>query len=494
MMRSSAVNLAVGYVLFSIAALVAFAAPLWYGWHVSIQEGRAEILQEDAQRQAAVFSRDGVRGLTGFIEQRVGLQIAGERILLFSDPQQHILAGNLGGWPRGVPQTSGTYTITLDLDGHPTRVMLVQTVLPGGYKLLVARDLSLYAPVETRFWFGLTAAVAILLGVGAVGTILIRRELLARIQGIRQTVSAIMQGDLSHRLQRRGSGDELDTLSQTINRMLEQIEQLVHGIRNVSNSITHDLRTPLTELRSRLEELLLTRPPTQEIYLEVEAAVADVDRVIRIFNALLRLAEIDTGMRRSGFVRVDLAAVAEDAVDFYLPAAEQRGIALSFHGNGPAPVAGDPLLLAQALGNLVDNALKYAPSNGSVKVEVLRHDDGSAELCVADDGPGISDEDKPKAAQRFFRGDLSRGTPGVGLGLSIVDAVARLHGGFLDLADNHPGLRARMVIEAGQGAAARPVGDPVAVAVRGQAPLFRPAAQQARIADATEQGDRSLKL
>jgi len=469
MIRSSAVNLAVGYVLFGIIALVAFAAPLWYAWQVSIQEGRAEILQEDSQRQAEVFRRDGVQGLIHFIDERVGLQIAGERILLLADPQGHKLAGNLPEWPRGIPQQSGTYTVAMELGGRPTRAMLVRTALPGDYSLLVGRDLSFYAPVERRFWYGLAAAVAILSVVGVIGAILIRRELLARIQGIRQTVSAIMQGELSHRLRTHSGGDELDTLSQTINRMLEQIEQLVHGIRNVSNSIAHDLRTPLAELRSRLEELLVTRPATQEIFTEVEAAVADVDRVIGIFNALLRLAEIDTGMRRSGFVQFDLAQVAAEAVDFYVPAAELKGITLSFHGAGPVQIAGDPLLLAQALGNLIDNALKYAPANGKVEVKALRRGDGSAELTVADDGPGIPDADKPRAAQRFFRGDDSRGTPGVGLGLSIVDAVARLHGGALELSDNHPGLCARMAVEPGQirpatgsGAPSAPPGDATA--------------------------------
>ena len=450
MIRSSAVNLAVGYVLFGIIALVAFAAPLWYAWQVSIQEGRAEILQEDSQRQVEVFRRDGVQGLIHFIDERVGLQIAGERILLLADPQGHTLAGNLPEWPRGIPQQSGTYTVAVELGGRPSRAMLVRTMLPGNYSLLVGRDLSFYAPVERRFWYGLAAAVAIISVVGVIGAILIRRELLARIQGIRQTVSAIMQGELSHRLRTHSGGDELDTLSQTINRMLEQIELLVHGISNVSNSIAHDLRTPLAELRSRLEELLLTRPSTQEIFSELEEAVADVDRVIGIFNALLRLAEIDTGMRRSGFVQVDLAEVAAEAVDFYVPAAELKGIALSFHGAGPVQIAGDPLLLAQAIGNLIDNALKYAPADGRVEVAALRRDDGSAELVISDNGPGIPATDKPRAAQRFFRGDASRGTPGVGLGLSIVDAVARLHGGFLDLADNHPGLRARMAIESGR--------------------------------------------
>jgi hypothetical protein len=252
---------------------------------------------------------------------------------------------------------------------------------------------------------------------------------------------------LSHRLPGPQGGDELDTLSRTINGMLDQIEQLFHGIRDVSNAIAHDLRTPLAELRSRLEELALTRPSPQETFGEIDAAVADVDRVIRIFNALLRLAEIDTGMRRSGFVPVNAAELAAQAVELYLPAAELKGINLTWRDCGPVPVSGDPLLLAQAVSNLIDNALKYARDGGNVSVEVLRRAEGAVEIAVADDGPGISDSEKLKAPERFYRGDTSRGTPGVGLGLSLVAAVAKLHGGALELMDNHPGLRAQMLIE-----------------------------------------------
>ena len=255
-----------------------------------------------------------------------------------------------------------------------------------------------------------------------------------------------MRGDLSHRLDVRSRGDELDTLAQTINRLLEQVEQLVHGIANVSNSIAHDLRTPLAELRSRLEELSLTRPPSPQTFAEIDAAVADVDRVMRIFNALLRLAEIDSGARRSGFVRVDAAAVAAEVVEFYEPAAEQKGVVFSFESIGEAPVAGDPVLLAQAVSNLIDNSLKSVSERGAISVSVGRGVDGAVEIAVADDGPGIPDADKPKATERFFRGDASRGSPGVGLGLSIVDAVAKLHGGVLQLLDNHPGLLAQMVL------------------------------------------------
>jgi hypothetical protein len=228
--------------------------------------------------------------------------------------------------------------------------------------------------------------------------------------------------------------------------MLEQTEQLIDGVRNVSNSIAHDLRTPLAELRSRLEELALTKPPVERTFAEIDAAVADVDQVIRIFNALLRLAEIDSGLRRSGFVPVDVTAVAAAAVEFYQPAAELRGSILSLEAAGPAPIRGDPVLLAQALGNLIDNALKYTPADGSIMVAVRCGGDGSVEIVVADSGPGIADTEKFKAVERFYRGDASRCSPGVGLGLSLVDAVARLHGSELKLEDNHPGLRARMVM------------------------------------------------
>jgi len=447
--RSSAVTLAIGYVLFGIAALVLFAAPLRYAWQATVEDFRVELLQEDTQRFAEVFRLRGPAGLSDFIRERVNMQIAGERILLLTDISLRPLAGNLPVWPGSVPNEPGNYVVPIDLAGQRTMVSVVHTVLPGGYNLLVGRDVERFAPLERRFWEGLAAAVAVLSVAGLLGGILIRRALLARIHSIQQTVAAIMRGDLSHRLAVRSRGDELETLSRTINQMLEQIEQLVHGVANVSNAIAHDLRTPIAELRSRLEELSLTRPSAAETFQEIDAAVADVDNVIRIFNALLRLAEIDAGMRRSGFVDVDVADLAAKAVEFYLPAAELKNVSVSFREAGPVLVRGDRVLLAQAVNNLVDNALKYVLEGGRIAVDVVRGTDGTAAIVVADDGPGIPDAEKPKVAQRFYRGDASRGTPGVGLGLSLVEAVAKLHGGALDLGDNHPGLRARMILQRG---------------------------------------------
>jgi signal transduction histidine kinase len=454
--RSTTFALSFGYIAFGIIALVLFAAPLWYAWQVTIEDGRAEILHADTQRLTDVFRREGAPGLKTFIDARVGMQLPGERILMLADPAQRRVAGNLPEWPATVPARAGMYTVTLNLGGMPTKSVVVRSTLAGGYNLLVGRDVGKFAPLQQHFWTGLGGAIAVLSIAGVLGGVLIRRAILARIDSIRQTVLAIVQGDLSHRLPSRISGDELDTLAQTINGMLDQIEQLINGIRDVSNSIAHDLRTPLAELRSRLEELSLTRPGTEETFAEVDAAVADVDRVIRIFNALLRLAEIDTGMRRSGFVQVNANELAAEVVEFYSPAAEVKDVTLSFASSGPVLVSGDPTLLAQAVGNLIDNALKYVGEPGVVKVEVQYRPDGAVEICVTDDGPGIPDSEKPKVAQRFYRGDASRGTPGVGLGLSLVQAVAKLHGGTLELTDNHPGLRARMIFEPGALLSGRP--------------------------------------
>jgi two-component system sensor histidine kinase/response regulator len=224
------------------------------------------------------------------------------------------------------------------------------------------------------------------------------------------------------------------------------LTEMINGVRNVSNSIAHDLRTPLAELRSRLEALSLSRPDPGQTFAEIDEAVADVDRVIGIFNALLRLAEIDAGVQRSGFVCCDIAELVSDAVEFYLPVAELRNLTLSFSCTGNLVASADHFLLVQAVGNLIDNALKYAQRNGCVELAAGRRADGAIAISVCDDGPGIPDAEKPKVTERFYRGDASRGTPGVGLGLALVASVATLHRGSLLLTDRHPGLAATLLL------------------------------------------------
>jgi signal transduction histidine kinase len=442
--RFSVFTLTVSYVALSIGILAVFAIPLSYAWEQTIEKGGMELLQEDTQRMEATFDEEGAQGLASIIDRRVGTQLVGEKILLLTDASYTRLDGNLPGWPRNLPGKAGTYEIALHLNSVLVHAVLIHTVLPGGYHLVVGRDINRYNSLESYFFYGLTGAAAIVLLVGVLGGFMIRRTLLSKVSTMRQTALAIVEGDLSRRLPAQGGDDELELLALTVNRMLDQIEHLIHGVRNVSNAIAHDLRTPLTELRFRLEELSVGRPSLEITFAEIDGAVADVDRVIQIFNALLRLAEIDTGARRSGFVSVDMCNVANDIVEFYRPVAELKGINLRFQCAGKMALAGDPFLLAQAVGNLIDNALKYAQENGSIQVEVVRGGRGVIDLTVADDGPGIPDEEKSKVSKRFYRGDASRGTPGVGLGLSLVNAVAELHGGALILRDNAPGLRATL--------------------------------------------------
>lgn len=227
----------------------------------------------------------------------------------------------------------------------------------------------------------------------------------------------------------------------------QELVASIDGVRNVSNAIAHDLRTPLAALRARLEAVLMKTLSPADVLGAVEAALGDVDGVIDIFNALMRLAEIDAGVRRSGFVTVDMGQVAADAVEFYLPVAELRGIELVVATEAELAATGDPQLLAQAIGNLLDNAIKFGDAGSTVTIAAARCAEGLA-VTVRDRGPGILEQDKPKVVQRFYRGDQSRATPGVGLGLALVLAVAQLHRGSFALADNHPGLAATLTIPA----------------------------------------------
>jgi signal transduction histidine kinase len=446
-LRFSALTVALSYVAASLVMLALFATPLWYVWRNTIEQRRTEMLQADAQKMTNLFARQGADALAAAIEMQVGGQLGEVEnlIILFADPALAKRAGNLPAWPHGVSAT-GMHVTSIGVGDRAVRTMLLHQTLPGGYHLLLGRDIGRFEKLEMLFLYGLVGAAGTVLLLGAVGGLLVRRTLLSKVDDINRTAAAIMQGDFSHRLPAHGGENELNTLVETENRMLDYIEHLIGGIRNVSNAIAHDLRTPLAELRSRLEELSLTRPGPEQTFAEIESAMADLDRVIGIFNALLRLAEIDAGTRRSGFIEVDASTIAGEAAEFYQPVAELQAVALSFASSGPLVLAGDPLLLAQAIGNLIDNALKYAQENGAITVEASRRPDGAIEVAVSDDGPGIPDEEKSKVLERFYRGDASRGTPGAGLGLSLVAAVAKLHGGVLKLTDNHPGLRATLVV------------------------------------------------
>jgi hypothetical protein len=261
---------------------------------------------------------------------------------------------------------------------------------------------------------------------------------------INNTSREIMAGDLTRRIPVAGSADEFDTLAENLNRMLDRIERLMRGMREVTDSVAHDLRTPLNRLRNRIDAAQRRLPADSVEAAEIDLAAVEIEQLIATFNALLLIAEAEAGMAREAMAPVDLREIVEGISELYGPVAEESGIALSAAPSGSAPVLGNRSLITQALANLVDNAIKYSGKDGKVSIAIDATPRGVA-LSVADNGVGIAPEDRARVLDRFVRLEASRHSPGTGLGLSLVVAVARLHDAQFDLTDNHPGLKATVL-------------------------------------------------
>lgn len=447
--RSTSVRLALGYALLFILSSALLLGVLWWRTASYLDREVDAVIVSDVQGIAERLQDFGLAGAIETINHRVGEYADEHAVYLLADPALTPIAGNLVAWPLRIGHRDGWYQIDLAREGklHATRVMYVS--LPQGFRLLVGRDVQDRVAIRQTLVDGLGWTVISAFALAIVGGLLVRRMVLARVESINRTTAAIVHGDLSRRVPSRHSADEFDQLAITINGMLQQIEVLVDGVRNASNAVAHDLRTPLAELRSRLEGLLQSRPDAETTWAEIRAAVGDVDRLIGIFNALLRLAEIDSGARLAGFRQTSLEHILTEVAELYGVVAEDKEIDLVLEPAPDIAVNGDPSLLAQAIGNLVDNAVKYAPAPGKVTLSLTPRPDCQVAITVADNGPGIPEAERTRVTERFYRGGSAQGTPGVGLGLSVVVAVARLHGGELRLEDGNPGLVATLVLPAG---------------------------------------------
>ncbi|CAO3353943.1 HAMP domain-containing sensor histidine kinase [Azospirillum palustre] len=392
----------------------------------------------------------GLPGLVDVVRTRSAVA-NNNSIYLLTTAAGVILAGNLSGWPAAVPNASGwTHFKVADYGGvtdRPSTAQAVTFTLPGQFRLLVGRDMSEIDQLRTRMFrsLGWILGATALLGLG--GGLLMSRGAMRRIEAINRTTRQIMSGDLSDRVPRFGGGDEMDRLAGNLNAMLDRIERLMTGMKQVTDSVAHDLRTPLTRLRSRIELALLHETEDPEVYRSVlQDTIVEADRLLATFTALLSIAEAESGAKRQDFVAVDLAEVVELAADLYEPVADERGQRLSVDIRGKPVVHGNGQLLAQAVSNLLDNAIKYTPDGGSIVLVLDGQAPGRAACIeVADSGPGIPPDMRDKVLQRFVRLDTARASPGNGLGLSLVDAVATLHGAKLELSDNQPGLKVSLV-------------------------------------------------
>ncbi len=395
------------------------------------------------------YNQGGIRRLVIIVDLRS--RRPGSSLYLVTTSTGEGLAGNVGSLEPGVLDHPGwletSYRRLEAPEGSEHRALVQVVQLPGGFRLLVGRDLE-----ERERIFNIISnagrwSFALVVVLGLAGGFFVSRRVLKRIDAMTETAQTIMAGDLAGRLPVAGTGDELDRLADHLNAMLERIEALMRGLKEVSDNIAHDLKTPLTRLRNRCEQALRSATDDKGYRAVLESTIAESDDLIRTFDALLMIARAESGQARDNMTEFDAAEIARDIGELYEPLADEKGIALKVEAPIAARVRGNRELVSQALSNLVDNAIKYAgpdhKMNGEPSEIIVKagSDGDRITLTVADQGPGIPDADRGRVVERFVRLEQSRSEPGSGLGLSLASAVARLHGGELRLEDNHPGLK-----------------------------------------------------
>jgi signal transduction histidine kinase len=448
-LRTTAFKLTLAYL--TVFALFAAFLLVYFAWNTRrlINEQIIETVDAEVQGLSDQYRQGGIRRLVFAIEARA--RRPGSNLYLLTTAAGEGVAGNVGSLATGILDNPGwaetVYRRVDEQDATDHHALVRVEQLPGGFHLLVGRDLE----ERERLYDVVLAAgrwsVAIVVVLGLAGGFFVSRRVLRRIDAMTQTTRTIMQGDLHERLPVAGTGDELDRLAVNLNAMLERIEALMHGLKEVSDNIAHDLKTPLTRLRNRCEEALRAAGSETAYREALGSTIEESEALIRTFNALLMIARAESGQARDDMIAFDAAEIVRGIGDLYEPLADDKGLTLRVEAASAAWVRGNRELISQALANLVDNAIKYGAAdgiqpNGHPAEIVLKATDRGDRilLSVADSGPGIAQSDRGRVLERFVRLEQSRSEPGSGLGLSLASAIARLHGGELTLEDNHPGL------------------------------------------------------
>ena len=429
--------------LFVALEAIIFAVLYWSTVAAYEQHQNAEIHAE-FELLISNYKSGDIDGLAAVITARVTDEPGENDEYLLATNEFEYIAGNVREWPKDAVITASLIDLDLgrpaDLQDELHRVRL--HILPSGHRLLVGRNLTVLLRFRELIAKAVLRTVVLTALFGFGGGYIISRTVSSRLGRINHTSMAVLTGDISQRVARTGSGDEIDVLSENLNRMLDRIEELMQGIRSVSDSIAHDMRKPISRLRSRIE-LTLMGPQDTNAYRDTLVSTLDeLDDVLTIFNALLTIAIAESGAARD-FEEIDLAQIALSAAELYEPVAEDAGLTMEVRASQPVLLRGNPHLITQALANLIDNAIKYAPGSG--KLTIRAHGEKHrAVLTITDRGPGIPDSFRDHAFDRFARLEPSRSTPGSGLGLSLVRAVARLHSGSVTLSDQRPGLEVEL--------------------------------------------------
>lgn len=390
------------------------------------------------------YDRNGRAGLIVLIQQRMTDKSFADGVYILVDPSLATLRGNIKVWPATVAAARGwtEFRAPEPLPNTTSRPLLraMLETFPSGDRLLVGRDISDLDSFTDQIKTAVISGIALIFVLAGVASILVTRRTVGRIEAINATSRAIMLSGLDKRIPLRGTNDEWDSVAENLNLMLDRIETLMGEVKQVSDNVAHDLRTPLTRMRGRLEKAYHGQRIGENDQSLLGDTIADLDAVLRIFSSLTRIAQIETQARKGAFRTVNLFEIASEVIELYDAAAEQDGTRLTVIGDREVLVTGDRDLIFDAIANLVDNSIKHGRAGGQVVV-ANENIDGTPAISITDDGPGIPADEYEHVFKRFYRLEHSRYTPGNGLGLSLVAAVARIHGARIEMYDNAPGLK-----------------------------------------------------
>jgi signal transduction histidine kinase len=442
-LRSSTLKLAFIYVFVFSSAVFALLGYVYWSTATYLYEKSDQLLNIERRLLDRAYEKSGRDGVIALIGRRTDDNFFSDWAYLLTSPDYEYVAGNLKSWPSALGSGPGWSTlVTVRPESEETEVALRATsrVLPDGYHLLIGRDIEDLHGLLEKIAIALAWGAGLFLILAAAAGISTSRRSVARIEAINVTSLKIMRAGLGERIPLRGTEDEWDGLARNLNSMLDRIEELMESIRQVSDNVAHDLRTPLTRMRGRLEKGCNQQLGVSQYQVLLNDTIIELDGILGRFSSILRISQIEMRNQRAGFHDIDLTQIAREVVELFDPSAEEKGVTLRFFGDGKTPVYGDRDLLFDALSNLVDNAIEHGGSNGAVIVMVRREASGPV-VSVADRGPGIPTDERKNVLRRFYRLEHSRNSPGSGLGLSLVAAVANLHGAQIEIADNAPGLR-----------------------------------------------------
>lgn len=448
-LHSYSFRIALMYLLFFLFSTLILFVFIYYTSTRSVTEQLDEILLSDRIAFIERFEFSGLNGLIRLVNSRVQSQGHDAAYSLISADQE-IIAGNLANWP-GIPAPAGRLEFVLSPVSSSAKSATFRgeiLALPEGHSLLIARSKLRISEAQKKLINTFIGATLITLILGLLGGYALSKRAVRRIGRISKLCRTIVQGDISQRLRVLSVQDDLDDLSININSMLDKIESLMQEIVEVSDNIAHDMRTPLSHLRLKLEAIQAQTGENDASHAQLGQAIAAADSIVNTFNALLRISKIESGKHADNFKALDLSTLLLDVIELYTPLAEDKLQHLDIYADASTSINGDRDLLFQAISNLLDNAIKYTPEHGGISINLNSNNEGIS-LSICDTGPGVPEVELSQLSRRYYRVDASRSLPGNGLGLSLVDAIAKAHKAKLEFQINeHSGLCANLVFPA----------------------------------------------